>query len=294
MKFRIHQLVTISLFFAFGLFIMNCSMLAKKNKTNEFKENKASRDQSQQEFQEEQLLGQLLLENFVRNYGVITTPPNMTNYIILVGQNLSIQFGRQELEYKFAILNSDEINAYSLPSGYVFLTKGLLKKINTESELAGVLGHEIAHVNQRHIFRSVKKNREVGIAETLSSVLSMGKASMSNALTQAVGESVLLLTKNGLSKDQEFEADEFGINFAAQAGYKVDEYTQFLNRLSQIQEGSNLSNTHPPFVDRIKKIKNMIALGQIPNQMKWDTNSLNQRFQSLSEINKITESTNAN
>jgi predicted Zn-dependent protease len=243
-------------------------------------EEKITKNKIQQELQEEQLLGKLLLENFVKDYGSFHSDNSLNKYIQLAGNNISYQFGRNELVFKFGILNTDEINAYSLPGGYVLLTKGLLEKIKNESELAAVMGHEIAHINQKHIFNTVRKEREVGFAETLSSILSMGKASMGSAMTQAIGESVQLLTQTGMKTEQEFEADEYGILFATQAGYKAQDYLNLLERLQKNSSTTNLSNTHPPFEQRIAKLEALIKNNTISNDLKWDASSIDQRFAS--------------
>lgn len=248
---------------------------AKTNPTvSEIRDDK----KAQNEAQEERILGKLLLENFVTDYGIYRDSKALTDYLIVVGNNLSYQFGRGDLTFRFGVLNTDEINAYSLPGGYIFLTRGLLKNIKTESELAAVLGHEIAHVNQKHIFNAVQKHREVGLTEALTSILSLGKAGMSAALNQAVGESVSLLTKNGMSAENEFEADEYGLNFAVQAGYRASDYVDLLKRLQLAGVSSNLSHTHPPFAQRIGRINKWINDGTVKNELRWDEMALGNRF----------------
>lgn len=271
------------------LFFINCQSSDKKgsNKTQNTKTTSASlsnqeerynQGQQQQELQEEQLLGKMLLESFIKDYGSYHTHSNLNKYLQLTGGNISYQFGRSDLVFKFGILDTDEVNAYSLPGGYVLLTRGLLARIKNESELAAVMGHEIAHINQKHIFKTVRKDREVGFAETLSSILSMGKANIGGAMNQALGESVQLLTQTGMKSEQEFEADEYGVFFATQAGYQVDDYLQLLKRLKDETAANNLSNTHPPFDQRIAKIQSLIQSQAISKDFKWDRQALDERF----------------
>lgn len=266
--------------------LMNCQSNIKiqsdsagkrKNLSNPM-EDKSLKNQIEQELQEEQLLGKLLLENFIKDYGSYNSDKPLSNYIQLSGNNISYQFGRSEIVFKFGILNTMEVNAYSLPGGYVLLTKGLLEKIKNESELAAVMGHEIAHINQKHIFKTVRKDRQIGFTETLTSILSMGKASLSSAMSQAIGESVQLLTKSGLNREQEFEADEYGVLYASQAGYDPRDYINLLNRLNAKSETTNLKNTHPPFDKRVAKIEAMIKSNSISTELKWDKISLDERF----------------
>lgn len=251
---------------------------AKRKTLSNPMEDKSLKNQIEQELQEEQLLGKLLLENFIKDYGNFNSDKPLNKYIQLSGNNISYQFGRSEIVFKFGILNTMEVNAYSLPGGYVLLTRGLLEKIKNESELAAVMGHEVAHINQKHIFKTVRKDRQIGFAETLTSILSMGKASLSSAMSQAIGESVQLLTKTGLNREQEFEADEYGVSFASQAGYDPRDYINLLNRLKTKSDSTNLKNTHPPFDMRVAKIEAMIKSNSISTELRWDKNSLDERF----------------
>lgn len=263
--------------------------LSKTDNKNAPTEDRLAKNQVQQELQEEQMLGKLLLENFVKDYGTYPGSPELNKYLQLTGSNISYQFGRSELVFKFAVLDTDEVNAYSLPGGTVLLTKGLLEKIKNEGELAGVMGHEVAHINQKHIFKTVRKDREVGFAETLSSIISLGKSSMGNAMSQALGESMQLLTQSGMKAEQEFEADEYGVSFAAQAGYKADDYLNLLKRLKEETKANNLSNTHPPFEQRIAKIESLINTKSITNELRWNEQAINQRFLTAMKKVKKTE-----
>lgn len=270
-------------------FLINCQSSDKKDTAKKLTSNhphpqapatdeKLSKNQIQQELQEEQMLGKLLLENFIKDYGAYQKSPELNKYLQLTGGNIAYQFGRSELQFKFGVLDTDEVNAYSLPGGTVLITKGLLIKIKNEGELAAVMGHEIAHINQKHIFKTVRKDREVGFAETLSSIISMGKSSMGNAMSQALGESMQLLTQNGMKAEHEFEADEYGVSFATQAGYKADDYLNLLKRLKAESTANNLSNTHPPFDQRIARIENLLTHKIITNDFRWNEQALNQRF----------------
>src|SRR5205085_2639859 len=92
--------------------------------------------------------------------GVVTAghPDNEVNlYLNQVGKNLALHSSRPNLPWTFGAVESDAVNAYSAPGGYVLVTKGLLKRIKTESELAGVLAHEMGHVNRRHAFEQYRQ-----------------------------------------------------------------------------------------------------------------------------------------
>lgn len=82
--------------------------------------------------------------------------PTLRQYVNLVGQTLVQSVGRDDITYHFTILNDDSVNAFSTPGGYVFITRGALRQMRDEAELAGVLGHELAHVNQRHVLSEIE------------------------------------------------------------------------------------------------------------------------------------------
>jgi len=107
-------------------------------------------------FKQEHLLGRQVAARIAGNFGV-WNDKSWTLYVNLVGRALAPYSERPDIKYRFAILDTDDVNAYAAPAGYIFITRGLLKKLDSEAQLAGVLGHEIAHVARKHIVKEVQK-----------------------------------------------------------------------------------------------------------------------------------------
>jgi len=142
----------------------------------------------------------------------------LQRYVNRVGRWLSLHSERPDLNWQFGVLDSNNVNAFATPGGYVLITKGLLPRLKNEAELAGVLAHEIVHVVRKHHLAAMRKGKgiEAG-AGVLSEYLSQrgGSALAKERLVGGVKEVML----RGLDKDDEFEADRMGVVIAARAGY---------------------------------------------------------------------------
>ena len=138
-------------------------------------------------------------------------------YVNDVGRWLTLQTSRPDLPWQFGVLDDNDINAFAAPGGYVFITKGLLKQMHSEAELAGVLAHEISHVLRKHHLQAIKKGaRTEMFAEFATQALEKSGANPSlNKLVSAGTE----IYARGLDKNDEFEADRMGVVIAARAGY---------------------------------------------------------------------------
>jgi len=134
-------------------------------------------------------------------------------YIIKVGQRVAAESSREEIEYRFTILDDDMINAFALPGGFIYITRGMLLHMNSESELAAVLGHEIAHVTEKHALRRETRSKGIGILNTVLAAVS-GQPALYELGNMFGG--VLL---SGYSREFELEADEVGAQYMAMAGY---------------------------------------------------------------------------
>jgi len=138
-------------------------------------------------------------------------------YVNRLGWWLAQQTERQDLPWHFGVLDSDSVNAFATPGGYVFITKGLVLRMRNEAELAGVMAHEISHVLRKHHLNAIQKSAQLGLA---ADAASMAVSSSDNAYLKdkaiSAGSEVLA---RGLDKDDEFEADRMGVVIAARAGY---------------------------------------------------------------------------
>jgi len=175
----------------------------------------------------------------------------LQRYVNLVGNWVALQTGRKNTTWHFGVLDTEDINAFAAPGGYIFLTKGLYRRLNNEAELAGVLGHEIAHVTQRHHLKVLKKSSLIGALGQAASSKAQGSDQMVQNL---IGNGAEIMAR-GLDKDAEFEADRVGIVFAARAGYDVWGLPTVLQDMAALPAKDNrtslLYKTHPHPADRL-------------------------------------------
>jgi predicted Zn-dependent protease len=163
--------------------------------------------------------------------------------------------------YHFAVLETDQINAFACPGGTVFVTRGLLKKTTSEDELAGVLAHEIAHVTLRHGLAAIN---QANLMEGLSYLgSSAAQATLSKQDLQkvtgifhdSIHDIVTTMVTNGYSKSAEFESDRSGESFAAAAGYDPNGLSRVIARMKDGTGGhGGMMSTHPAPDDRLHEL----------------------------------------
>lgn len=177
----------------------------------------------------------------------------LQQYVNSVGRWIALQSGRPDLPWKFGVIESEDINAFAAPGGYVFLTKGLYKRLNNEAELAGVLAHEIAHVSKKHHLDLLKKSALIGMLAQSVSKEVKGDAGVQNL----IGNGAEMLAR-GLDKEAEFEADRIGVVFAAQSGYDAWGLPTVLQDMATINAKDGrltlLYKTHPSAADRLARL----------------------------------------
>lgn len=186
----------------------------------------------------------------------------LNRYLSLVGQSIVRHSNRPELNFHFAAIESQQINAYAMPGGYIFITTAALDLMNNEAELAGVLAHEIAHVTERHIVETLQiRADEESMMAMVSKIISQQATSANVVFYQAIDHAFDILFSKGLAAEDEFRADMQGIFLTAFAGYDVSAYYQYLERISTEVpvNGSQLGSTHPPFIERISRLEKLIA-----------------------------------
>ena len=178
----------------------------------------------------------------------------LQNYVNLVGQWVAQQAGRNDVTWRFGVIESDDINAFAAPGGYVFVTKGLYRLLDNEAELAGVLGHEIAHVARKHHLKVLKKSTLIG---ELGKAAGNKTRNSDEAVQNLVGNGAEMLAR-GLDKDAEFEADRIGMVLAARAGYTPWGLPDVLQEMASLpakdSRTSFLYKTHPHPADRLAKL----------------------------------------
>lgn len=179
----------------------------------------------------------------------------LQQYVNRVGVYVAQQSKRPQLNWTFGVIASDDINAFAAPGGYVFLTRGLYRTLRNEAELAGVLGHEIAHVNERHHVRLLQKTRLLAQGQTL-----LAKKIKSDTVKDLSGKGAEVYARS-LDKDAEFDCDRLGIEYAARAGYEPFAYIDALDRLGAGDQSDRLAllfKTHPHPADRVEALAQSI------------------------------------
>ncbi|MDH3976150.1 MAG: M48 family metalloprotease [Deltaproteobacteria bacterium] len=187
-----------------------------------------------------------------------------TRYINLIGKGLASYSSRPEIDFRFAIINTDMINAFAAPGGYIFITKGTLKMIENEAQLAGVLAHEIAHVTERHIVKELDiKGRDTSVGAGFAAILGGGTSeTVRAAFTQLVDKASELLFDKGLKREDELASDTLSVMLISNAGYNPVAYKKLLEKVESKKakkEKEVLSATHPSIVDRVGAIEKLIA-----------------------------------
>lgn len=150
-------------------------------------------------------------------------------YVERIGQRLARVSDLPDLNYTFTVLDDNIVNAFALPGGYIYISRGLLGLANTEAELAGVLGHEIGHVTARHSAQRYSRQVAAGLGTAIIGTLGAVFLGTS-AIGDAVGQGAAIHVQS-FSREQEFEADTLGIRYLARAGYTTDSMADFLASL---------------------------------------------------------------
>jgi len=221
--------------------------------------------------EEEARLGAQEHPKLVAAFGGEVLDPALVKYVTDVGQRLVAKSEMPNLNFTFTIINSDIVNAFALPGGYIHVSRGLLALANSEAELAGVLAHEIGHVTARHSAQRHSQSVLAGIGINVIGVLT-GVPDAAN-----LAGSVAELYLKSYSRDHEFQADTLGVRYLRLAGYDSRAVAGFLSslrahsqmeaKLQGLPAGSvdqrNLMATHPRTLDRVERAA-QAAGGTIP------------------------------
>lgn len=185
----------------------------------------------------------------------------LQRYVNTLGRWLALQTERPDLPWTFGVLDDNGFNAFAAPGGYIFVTKGLISRMRNESELAGVLSHEIGHVLKKHHLRAVRKNSSFAFAGDVVGALTDNKGN--EEAKKALMNIGKKLYAKGLDKDDEFEADRLGVVIAARAGYDAYGLPSVLQMLeAQSGKDNNFSllfKTHPAPSARIQMLDQVMG-----------------------------------
>lgn len=172
------------------------------------------------------------------------------NYVNKIGQKVAKVCDRKDVKYTFKVLDSDEINAFACPGGYIYIYAGLMKMMDNEAQLAAVLGHEVGHIVARHSIKRLQAVYGYSILMEVALGDKMGKTAQQ--MVDAAAGLILL----GYGRDNEYEADNYGLLYEKKAGYNPTGMIQLFNKFRKL-EGKppstfeKLLSSHPPAKDRI-------------------------------------------
>ena len=173
---------------------------------------------------------------------------------------------RPDLPWKFAVLNDTDIDAYAAPGGYVFLTKGLILRLHSEAELAGVLGHEITHVVRKHHLKEIRRDSRIALVGKAAQLEMQANGYSTQALAQ-IATAAKTVYSRGLDKGDELQADREGVVLAARSGYDPYGLLEVLQMLQSVDPKNSkvalLLKTHPSPETRIKALSAAMQAGNI-------------------------------
>jgi predicted Zn-dependent protease len=216
----------------------------------------------------------------------------LNTYINTLGQAIVYSSDRPEIYagYHFLVLDTDEVNALSAPGGFIFISKGLIRRCQNEEMLASVLAHEVGHVCSKHGLQAIKKSRLVDAFRVIGTEAarrygSEELAQLTTAFEGALGDVFETLVVRGYDRKYEFEADDLAVKFDVAVGYAPKGLTDFLQTMigdATTASGKGWFKTHPSAEQRMDKVKSRIAaLPSVPLEAQVRTKRFEQSVAAL-------------
>jgi len=196
----------------------------------------------------------------IKEFGGVYSDAALSGYVAGIGQRLALASEQPGMRWTFTVLNNDLVNAFSLPGGYVYVTRGLMALAENEAELAGVMAHEIGHVTARHVAERYTQAQLANVGLFGVGILTGSQGVVSG------GGAVAAAALQSFSRDQEFEADSLGVRYLIRAGYDPNAMASFLRKLeadsaleAQLAgrpgtgDDVDIMSTHPRTTDRVER-----------------------------------------
>ena len=225
---------------------------------------------------EEEKMGRSMLRYIYHHYEIIDDPV-IVEYVNKVGNRIVAGLEDPLFNYRFHVINVDAYNAFAIPAGYIFINSGLIAAMDGEEELAGILAHEIAHVNARHISQKIERSKKIGWASMAGMAAGIligaaGGGDAAQAVTKgsaAAGQAAEL----SYSRDNEMQADQLGLIYLTDAGYSAEGLLKILNKMRSKQwfdteQVPTYMRTHPAINDRIVYLDTQISITQKPTETR--------------------------
>jgi predicted Zn-dependent protease len=215
---------------------------------------------------EEIQLGEAVSEKIRVRYGVVQDPA-VHRYVTLVGTLLTQAGSRPNLPWHFIVLDTDGVNAFAAPGGFIHITRGALALIQNEAELAAVLAHEATHVTGKHTVKAIQKSKavQIGASETLQN------KEVFSRVVDATTEVVLA----GFGRSEELESDREALRLVNEVGYSPAALGAFLTRLTERNRASTgkqgLFASHPEMKERLERLQQQIAQERLASTVLLDT-----------------------
>jgi beta-barrel assembly-enhancing protease len=222
--------------------------------------------------EEERKLGDEVVREVERKFTQVRDP-QILEYLNKLGQEILKQAGTQPYPFRFYLLKDPQLNAFSIPGGHIFLTTGILEIMESEGELAGLLGHEIAHVARHHISNQIEKQKKIGLATLAAALLGVfaGDPTIAAAaIAGSVATAQTLILK--YSRDDEDDADNYGFKYMSRTGFDPKAMIDLLEKLRRWGSfGSEVipayMQTHPLTGERMSHVEDL--LHQYESQDPW-------------------------
>jgi len=209
----------------------------------------------------------------------IVQDAQINNYINQLGNTIASRADPSGRSYRFYVVNAKEVNAFALPGGYVYVNRGLIDRTDNMSELAGVLGHEIGHVVERHGVTQVERaqNANLGLAVVYGVLLGRNPSTLEQVGIQGVGSAIFA----GYSRDAEREADQDAVKFVVNAGINPQGIPSFFQKLLSEQQRQPSAverwfSTHPLTQERLQTAQTLVA--QVPASQRQNLTTDTQAY----------------
>lgn len=190
-------------------------------------------------------LGQQIHQQLLSREFQVHNDPDLQQYITEIGQRLVGVSERPNLPYEFTLVRSPQVNAFATMGGFVYVTTGLLKNVDNEAQLAGVIGHEIGHITNRHVVRQLQ---QLAVAQGISTLLGTDGSRLNAVVIE-------LALRRPRSREHELEADRSGLNYLLRSGYDARGLLEFLAKLQGQGTPPTFLSTHPAPQTRIVALR---------------------------------------
>lgn len=210
----------------------------------------------QMDYKSERAIGERLAVEGLRRYGMPTPKQAMQHYVNLVGLAVAMNSPRTDIPYRFVVVDSPVQNAFACPGGIIFVTSALMQTVQTESQLAGILAHEVAHVAHRHALKSIQRAQFFsGVGQITAATMKGDKGAQFESM---ISDMQNVLFDKGLDQNMEYEADATAMETAYRTGYNPAGIMEALMSLQKLEASSpdkkgSWFSTHPPLSSRIAK-----------------------------------------